>query len=125
MSEKMTKVPMIQLFVGFVFVMAVGVVIVIISGPSQEDVKTGQVLLRGMQLTKYGTTQCSKAIREVTGSKVYSPLTTTGDRLTTVTVIWGKGSSMDKKFNKAECTYKKAKGVVSLVIDGKETKISE
>ena len=119
MSETPTKLPLIQFFVGFVFVIVVGVAMIALTGQSNEEKKQGAFIVQGVQLTRHGSTFCGIAIKDATGSSAGSPRRTTGDRMTTVTLTWEEPY---KNFKKAECTYVKGSGIVSLIIDGKMIK---
>ena len=119
MSETHTKLPLIQFFVGFVFVIVVGVAVITLTGKSDKEKEQGAFLLQGVQLTRHGSTFCGIAIKDATGSTAGSPRRTTGDRMSTVTLIWEEPY---KNFKTAECTYVKGSGIVSLIIDGKTIK---
>ncbi len=117
MSEsEHTKLPLIQFFVGFVFVIVVGFAVIAFTGKSNEEKEQGALLLQGYQLTQYGLKVCGAAIQNASGSPVGSPTQTKGDRITTVTLTWEEPY---KNFKTAECTYVKGSGIVSLNIDGK------
>lgn len=106
----------VLMMTGFAFVIVVGVVTVIISEKSNEEVAADISLLSGVRLTQHGQQVCQKKIKNSIGKQVYSPTSNTGDRVSTVTLAWsGKG----KKFNKIVCTYNIDQGVTSLIIDDK------
>lgn len=116
-EEQHAKLPLIQMLLGFIFVIALGFAVIGLTGKSDEEKEQGALLLQGYQLTQYGIQICATAINTETGSTVFSPRETSGDRINTVTVKWKES---DKNFEMAECTYQKAQGILSLVIDGEE-----
>lgn len=120
-SQEPIKFPVLQVLGGFIFVMAVGFLIVALSGKSEKEQEQSAMLFQGYQLTQYGTQICSNAVNEKTGSEVISPNETKGDRVNYVTLIWRNSEFSKAPFKEAACTYEKSKGIVSLVIDGTET----
>ena len=120
MSEtEPTKLPLKEFFLGFIFVIVVGAGVIIFGKKSNVEKEQGALLLQGYQLTRHGANFCGIAIKDATGSSAGSPTLTTGDRITTVTLTWDQPY---KNFKKAECTYVKGSGIVSLKIDGKTIK---
>lgn len=106
----------VVMMLGFAFVLAVGVVVVVISDKTDDEIAADISFMSGVRLTQHGQTICQNKITEAIGETTYSPSSTRGDRVSTVTLIWeGQG----KKFKKIECTYNLDRGVVSLNIDGK------
>ncbi|MGH8556514.1 MAG: hypothetical protein ACRESZ_03440 [Methylococcales bacterium] len=101
---------------GFAFVIVIGVIVIVISKKSDKEIAAEISFLSGVRLTQYGQTICQNEITEAIGAKAYSPSSTTGDRVSTVSLTW-EGQS--KEFKKIVCTYNLDRGVISLIIDGK------
>lgn len=103
--------------VGFGFVILVGVLVVVVSEKSDEEVASEISLLSGVRLTQHGQQICQTEIERAIGEKVYSPASTTGDRVSTVSLTWQGDAG--KKYKKITCIYHLDKGVNSLSIDDK------
>lgn len=99
---------------GFAFVIIMGVAAVLISEKSNEEVAADISLLSGIRLTQHGQQICQKAIKKATGKQVYSPNSNTGDRVSTVTLVWEDNPKKDQKIT---CIYNLDQGVTSLKIN--------
>lgn len=107
----------VVMMVGFAFVLVVGVAVILLSEKSDEEIAAEISLLSGVRLTQHGQKLCQTEIERIIGEKVYSPSSTTGDRVSTVSLTWeGSGS---QRFKKISCHYNLDKGVNSLIIDDK------
>lgn len=104
------------MMLGFAFVIGTGVIVIMISERTDEEVAAETSILSGVRLTQHGQKICQSEINEAIGTIVYSPSSSTGDRMTTVSLTW-EGQS--KKYRKIECTYNIDHGVVTLIVDGK------
>ncbi|MGR9106466.1 MAG: hypothetical protein ACU843_05990 [Gammaproteobacteria bacterium] len=104
----------VLMMLGFAFVIAVGVGVILVSDKSDEEVAADISLLSGVRLTQHGQQVCQKEIESATGQKVYSPSATAGDRVSTVTLTW---EANDKKFKNIKCVYNLDRGITSLMID--------
>ena len=106
----------VVMMVGFAFVIAVGVGVVLVSGKTDEEVAADITFLSGVRLTKHGQEVCQKKVEEAIGEKVYSPNTTSGDRISTISLVW---EGRNQGFNSIVCVYNLDQGITSLKIDGK------
>ncbi len=106
----------VLMMVGFVFVILMGVVTIMVSEKSNDEIAADISLYSGIKLTEYGEKICQQAIKKEMGSSVYSPTSSEGDRMTTVTLTW---EGKKKNYKSIICTYNIDLGVKSLIIDGR------
>lgn len=107
----------VVMMLGFAFVFVVGVIVILVSEKSDEEVAADISLFSGVRLTQHGQQICQKEIENAIGEKVYSPTSTTGDRVSSVSLTWEGGASKEHK--KITCVYNLDRGVISLTIDDK------
>lgn len=104
---------------GFGFLLLIGVIVILVSEKSDDEVAADISLLSGVRLTQHGQNVCQKEVQAATGVQVFSPSRSTGDRMSTVTLEWdGDG----KQYRKIICTYNLDQGVTSMIIDDKSIK---
>ncbi|MGH8556407.1 MAG: hypothetical protein ACRESZ_02880, partial [Methylococcales bacterium] len=92
----------VVMMLGFVFVFGVAVVVIVISEKDDKEIAANISFLSGVRLTQHAQAICRDKISDAIGETAYSPTSTSGDRVSTVSLIW-EGQS--KRFKKIECTY--------------------
>ena len=108
--------PVTQAIAGLVVVFIIGFIIVGTSGQSPEEQMAQSFLRSGNMLNKHADEKCREAVEKEVKANIFSPTDSSGDQETFVILSW-KGTQ--GKFDMATCKYVKAKGIVSLVVDGK------
>jgi hypothetical protein len=106
----------VVMMLGFAFIIAVGVAAIMVSEKSEQEIAAEISLLTGVRLTQHGQKICQKEIEAAIGENVYSPTSSTGDRVSTVSLTW-IGTS--KQYKTISCIYNLDRGVTSLKIDDK------
>jgi len=108
--------PVTQAIAGLVVVIVIGFIIVGMSEQSPEEQMAQAFLRSGSILNQHALEKCKEAVEKEVKTKIFAPTDSSSDHETFVSLSW-KGTQ--GKFGMATCKYMKAKGIVSLVVDGK------
>ncbi len=116
MSDMKLNVKAIRLFlIGFVSLMALGVLIVMNQDQSVGEQVQQANLRTTERLNASGQQKCKKAVKKVVGGNVYSATRVESDQSTYLDLYWDKGVGDNKT---AHCKFVVGKGIVQLEVDG-------
>lgn len=123
MSDMKMNVNAIKMFlIGFISLMALGVVLVMNQDQSVEEKAQQSILRTTEMLNANGQRACKTAVKKVLSGNLYAATRTESDHMTYLDLYWDKKNVGAKK--DVHCKFIAGKGVVELDVDG-ETMVSK